>query len=250
MTHRPRPRETTLRPRRAGAAIIAGLVVLVSLSGCLRLDMDVAISGDTVDGTMIVAFDRRLLSLTGQTEQDLLAGFARDTNLPDGHGVRVEEYADDIYVGRRLILTGVSLAEFAGGGADPDELSIVHDSVAGVYRVHGVMDLTAVDGVPAEVAPMISSLRIHISITFPGPVLRHNGELAGTTVTWQPRAGERTMIQAEANDESSLSWSVVAAVLVGLAGVLAAIAILGVRVLRGRDSAAPAVNPAADPTRW
>jgi hypothetical protein len=88
-------------------------------------------------------------------------------------------------------------------GSDPDALSI--ERTGDTYEVSGVMDLTADDaeleGNPFEdqLTEAFDTAELRIAITFPGEVLETNGQVDGTTVTWEPVFGERTELQAVAS---------------------------------------------------
>jgi hypothetical protein len=178
--------------------LLAGLTLL--LAGCLKLDMALTISpDDTVDGEMVFAVNKELLELTGQSVDDLLG----DTAVPDDvPGASQEPYEDDRFVGTRVVFEDVALEDMQEG-SDPDSLSI--ERTGDTYEVNGVMDLTADDaeleGNPFEdqLTEAFDTAELRIAITFPGEVLETNGQVDGTTVTWEPVFGERTELQAVAS---------------------------------------------------
>jgi hypothetical protein len=180
------------------ATLLAGLTVL--LAGCLKLDMALTISpDDTVDGEMVFAVNKELLELTGQSVDDLLDGTAVPDDVP---GATQEPYEDDRFVGTRVVFEDVALEDMQEG-SDPDALSI--ERTGDTYEVSGVMDLTADDaeleGNPFEdqLTEAFDTAELRIAITFPGEVLETNGQVDGTTVTWEPVFGERTELQAVAS---------------------------------------------------
>jgi hypothetical protein len=180
------------------ATLLAGLTLL--LAGCLKLDMALTISpDDTVDGEMVFAVNKELLELTGQSVGDLLDGAAVPDDVP---GATQEPYEDDRFVGTRVLFEDVALEDMQEG-SDPDALSI--QRTGDTYEVSGVMDLTADDaaleGNPFEdqFTETFDTAELRIAITFPGEVLETNGQVDGTTVTWEPVFGERTELQAVAS---------------------------------------------------
>ena len=180
------------------ATLLAGLTLL--LAGCLKLDMALTISpDDTVDGEMVFAVNKELLELTGQSVGDLLDGAAVPDDVP---GATQEPYEDDRFVGTRVVFEDVALEDMQEG-SDPDALSI--ERTGDTYEVSGVMDLTADDaaleGNPFEdqFTETFDTAELRIAITFPGEVLETNGQVDGTTVTWEPVFGERTELQAVAS---------------------------------------------------
>lgn len=179
-------------------AIIAGLTLL--LAGCLKLDMAITISpDDTVDGQMVFAVNKQLLELTGQDVDDVLG----DTTVPsDVEGATQEPYEDEDFVGTQVTFEDVALSDLSEG-SDPDSLTIVR--TGDTYEVDGVMDLSTEDadlqGNPFEdqITEAFDTAELRIAITFPGEVLETNGQVDGTTVTWEPVFGERNVLSAVAS---------------------------------------------------
>lgn len=179
-------------------AVFAGLSL--SLAGCLKLDMAVTISpDDTVDGEMIFAVNKQLLELTGQNVDEVLA----DTTVPsDVEGATQEPYEDENFVGTQVTYENVDLSDLSER-SDPDALTIVR--TGDTYEVDGVMDLSTEDadlqGNPFEdqISEAFDTAELRIAITFPGEVLEANGQIDGTTVTWEPVFGERNVLTAVAS---------------------------------------------------
>ena len=179
-------------------AIFAGLTLL--LAGCLKLDMAITISpDDTVDGQMVFAVNKQLLELTGQNVDDVLG----DTTVPsDVEGATQEPYEDGDFVGTQVTFEDVALSDLSEG-SDPDALTIVR--TGDTYEVDGVMDLSTEDadleGNPFEdqITEAFDTAQLRIAITFPGEVLETNGQVDGTTVTWEPVFGERNVLTAVAS---------------------------------------------------
>ena len=179
-------------------AIIAGLTLL--LAGCLKLDMAITISpDDTVDGEMVFAVNKQLLELTGQDADDVLG----DTTVPsDVEGAIQEPYEDEDFVGTQVTFEDVALSDLSEG-SDPDSLTIVR--TGDTYEVEGVMDLSTEDadlqGNPFEdqITEAFDTAQLRIAITFPGEVLETNGQVDGTTISWEPIFGERNVLTAVAS---------------------------------------------------
>lgn len=234
----PRVRPAALAVR-LSAAVLAG----VAMTGCIKMDMDLTLDGDTASGSVIVAMDRSLLEMEGLEADDALGNFGAEEELPED--AAVEPYEDDTYVGQRFSFDGAALSEFD----DPESVSITYDAEDGRYEVTGAMDMTdmATDGgeMPAGMAnAMLESFDMRIAITFPGEVIEHNGELSGNTVTWRPVAGEANEIRAVASDGSSSDLPVwLVAGLGGLAVVIAAgVVVFFVLRNRGKPATGPSEN--------
>ena len=238
---------TATRLRRLVPPALAGVLLTLALTGCFKVDMDLAILGDTVSGTAIMAVDRQVVEMSGTDPQDLIgeasSGF-------DVEGVTSEPYDEGRWVGARYRFDRVSLDDFNGEGSGG--LQILHDEAAGTYEVIGEMDLSGDLGLDEDAAgevpgldptAMLQSIEVQIALTFPGSVISHNGQLDGTTVTWQPPPGEVTELRAVANDGSGSSTTT--SVVVG--AIAAAVLALGIGaavwVVRRRRRTGAAVAP-------
>lgn len=188
-----------VRVRRGLGAVLVGAGVVLALAGCFRSEVVLTVQGDTVSGTVVMTYHRQVLASTGTTEDAMIAN--NRTKLPPGPGVSTERYASGNYVGTRSRLDRVTLADFrAQNGAVP-YVVIDHDTRAGTYRVSGSMDFTGLTGVGPELQPLLPEFAVTVAITFPGPVISHNGRLSGRTVTWRPKVGERVTFAALARDQ-------------------------------------------------
>lgn len=244
-------------------ALIASLVVL--LTGCLKLDMQLDVQADdTVDGSVVFAVNKDVLSLTGGSFADLIG---EQTPFPsDMEGVTSEEYEDGEFTGQRYNFEGVPISEFNSDPADPDGLRITHEG--DTFVVQGALDLSqdlgGLSGVtgatgPFDPAQMMGSAQLRIAISFPGKVTQANGEIDGNTVVWEPRFGERQELQATASAVASGgdNWTLVF-ILLGIAAVaiIAAIIVLMNRRKKAAEGAAaptvaeatPMVTPGAETT--
>jgi hypothetical protein len=222
-------------------------VLVLALTGCFKVDMDLAVQGDTVSGTAIMAVDRQVVEMSGTDPQDLIgeagSGF-------DVEGVTSEPYDEGRWVGARYQFDRVNLDDFnddENGG-----LRIVHDVAAGTYEVIGVMDLSGDLGLDEDTAGQVpgldpealfESMEVRIALTFPGSIISHNGRLDGTTVTWQPPPGEVTELRAVANDGSGSSGTTSVVVAAIAAAVLALGIGAAVWAVRRRRRAGAAVAP-------
>jgi hypothetical protein len=250
----PQPMPRLLRS--IGAAAVS-LIVLVALSGCLKLDMDLKInSDDTVSGSIVMAFSKDFITQTGSSTDEftdqLLTNDDVTKDLPKGG--RVEKYVDDKYAGIKMIFDKVALSEFNDSGSDgsdstsEDSLKITH--TAGKFHVDGVMDLTSDEtstdnpfaGLASEMA---ASFKVRVAITFPGKVSEHTGKLSGNTVVWEPKFGEKTTIHAIGEDSGGSAVPVAMIAGVGGGVLLIALALLFFLLMRRRKPAPVTAVPGA-----
>ncbi|WP_157553526.1 LppM family (lipo)protein [Jiangella gansuensis] len=236
---------------------LAVAVMAAALTGCLKVDMELDVNtDDTVDGEMVFAVSRDVMAMAesmGEDPDALLDELEQQGGLPDD--TEVEEYEDDDYVGQRFVFDGVALSEFS---QDEGGFEIVHEGDE--FVVSGTMDMSDMDmggmtgedlegledelggdlGDLGDLEGMMESFDLQLSITFPGEVREHNGELDGTTVTWTPVPGENVEIMARSADSGGAGgdglpvwlWILIVVVVVALAALLFFLA-------RNRNKAAP-----------
>ena len=232
---------------RIGRVVAVGAVALL-LTGCIKLDMDLDVSADdTVSGTVVFAFSKQLLELTGQSADELFKGGA--TSLPsDVPGTTTAPYEDDQFVGQKITFDHVELSRFNTEGSD---LTIEH--VGDEFHVAGSMDLSgsstgSTAGV-GDISQFGSSAQISITLTFPGKVISSTtGEVDGNSVTWTPKLGEKTDLTtvASAVPSDSFPWLWV---LIGV-GVLVLVGVLVVVLVsrRGKPAAPTELETSTEPS--
>lgn len=224
----------------ATARFVAVGILAVLLTGCIKLNIDFTVSSDnTVNGTMVFAFSKQLLQLTGQSAQALLASSAPiPSSVP---GLSAKPYDDGEFAGQEYTLDQVPLTQFSNDPTSPFRIVRSGDT----FTLSGVLDLSSGAGVSgAGTIPgldqALAGADIRISITFPGEVTDTNGVVDGTTVTWMPKIGQRLEIHATASAIGSGSSSTSSIVLIGLIalGVIAVIVVV-MLVMKGRRTPEP-----------
>jgi hypothetical protein len=257
------------RRLRALHAAIAGLLI-VALAGCLKVDMDLSVHGDTVNGTVLAAIDRQTVDLFGMDPGDLFDSDEDDFATLDG--VTAAPYEDGEWIGVEYVFDRVSLEDLNALASDDAEMPrFLHDEQAGTYEFLLTFDLSdwfsddSDDlGMPGlDPAAIRDRFDVRVTVTFPGQVTEHNGELSGNTVTWTPEPGELTEMRAVAQASSPDRGDPAGAVGDGLPGASVGVGVgtlwallvgLGVLVLAGtgglvwwlsRRGSAPAA-PAGD----
>lgn len=211
------PRHRLTQP----VALVAGAVmVLLALSGCMKLDMDVAFNkDDTVEGTVVMAASKEALETMGASFDDLVG----DEDPFDGDATS-EPYEDDTFVGRTYTLKAVPLEDFGD-----ETMSVTHED--GKFTVDGSLPLDMEAGMDAE---QLSGAEITITFRFPGPVESSNGRIDGNAVTWEGEPGTTLEMQAVAKDSGS-SFPVLLVVLL-VVGLLVVVGVVLAVVLVKRRS--------------
>lgn len=227
--------------KRRMAARLVGLGALVVLmTGCIKLDMNLTVTtDDTVSGTVVFGFSKQLLQLTGQSADQLFkdSGSGIPSDIP---GATAAPYEDDQFVGRKITFDQVPLSRFNTPDSD---IKIEH--VGDEFHVSGTMDTStgssgtsggSLSDVPQQ---FLSTAQISISMTFPGPVSSASGEIDGNTVTWTPKLGETTDITATAGAVASGGGFPWVWVLVGALVLIAVVVLVVVVSRRGKGVAQP-----------
>jgi hypothetical protein len=223
--------------------VTTGVLLILLLGGCLKLDVELRVSqNDTVDGTFLVAVERRALKAAGSSEQKFLAAVDKESRVsarPSRGSITIEPYRTATLVGKKYTYKGVPLREL--------KLAARIQHVGDHYTVSGELDLT--NGRPPTTSPAASKSGTSlVRITFPGDVRFANGEVKGRTVTWHPPPGQRTTFVAEADDAPHRPWWVWAVAIgvgVDLVTTLVAVVLWRRRRRRRRKQAQARLDPIA-----
>ncbi|MDP9241338.1 MAG: hypothetical protein M3O55_11990 [Actinomycetota bacterium] len=233
-------------------AAACSLGLLFTLSGCVKLDMDLTVkANDTVEGTIILAVDKRVLTATGQSEQQLQDQLDKQGPFPAAERPKKGKFSQHRYdkdgkIGEAYDFSGVPLSEF---GNTTDGLKITHKGDR--YFVAGHLDLTGGSASDPETQALAkkygSTPELRIKLTFPGEMLKSNGEIDGRSVTWHPRLGQTTELTAEAR-----STAVIPKLLAIAGGVVGLLLVIGLILLllvlrRRRRARAAYATPAGYP---
>jgi hypothetical protein len=227
----------TTRMRTAGRVVATATLTLL-LAGCVRVNMDLKVAeDDTVSGSAVLAVDEGVLSLSGQSADELFRQVPV-SDLPPG--TSVDPYEEDGFVGQEFTFEAIPISEFSGDqalGATGDPLSITR--IGDEFRVAGNLDMSSSEFQGQQVPQQfLESFEFRIAITFPGPVTSATGEIDGNTVTWEPRVGENTPIRAVA---SAIPSGTPIALIVLIVAVVAAVALIAYLLLfRRRVAPVPA----------
>ena len=198
------------RAMRPLAICVMGLL----MTGCIKLNIALQLQpNDTVNGSVIFAVNKQLLSLTGSTFDQITQGQAV---LPSDVPAKTSDYDDGTYVGKRYSFENVPISRFDQSSSG-DALKIQH--VNDTYVVNGSFDLSsAATGDTSQLpnaAQLLNSADLSVAITFPGAVQNANGQITGNTVTWTLKFGQSTAIKATGSATSSgggvLMWILIAA---------------------------------------
>jgi hypothetical protein len=224
-------RRVAMRARlRAIGRVLAIGSLAVLLAACMKLDMELTVkSDDTVDGTLIFAVQQSVLDMTGGSIDD----FTSDVEgLPAT--AKVEPWEEDEWVGQKYTFDAMPLAEF---NQDSD-LRIVREGDK--FVVSGSMDLSSGTGTTGfeGAEDLMSSAEIRVKLTFPGKVESGTGSISGNSITWTPKMGENTPIEAVASAIDS-GGGITTWLLLG-GGVIVVIIVVAM-VMSKRGGAAPAV---------
>src|SRR5437762_9401892 len=137
--------------RRLRLALLA-VATLLLLTGCVKLDIDLMVSGnDTVSGSYIIGIHKSLLQFTGQDADAFFRSITSEfdpSDLPEGAKVTTEKYDDGNFVGAKLVMDNVPIAglDNVGGNTSTsgsNEFSLTHDG--DVYQFRATIDTSTGD---------------------------------------------------------------------------------------------------------
>ncbi|HEU5474002.1 MAG TPA: DUF3153 domain-containing protein [Actinophytocola sp.] len=212
------------RSRRLLALALLALLAMLSLSGCVRMHVALAVSqDDLVSGEMIIA---ALPTKDGDQGPTLTI----PAELADR--VRMEKYAADGYVGQKVTFSELRfadvsvLSETIVTGNTQYRLSFRRSG--DLVSMAGSIDLTQLPSDRADV---------QIRMAFPGSINRTNGLNDAGTISWSPKPGAVTEfgVTAEYTDTSGGSW-IKWALIMGGAAVGVALIVLLLALLVHRHS--------------
>ena len=170
---------------RAAKSSAIGAALVLALSGCLKIDLDVAVSNDdTVSGTYVYALFDDTGSLDGSTIEA----------LETDEYVSAEDFNDGTYTGKQYTITDQPLDLFFATNTTQAVLSISRDGDDLV--VSGQLDLTDSDSDAAAVEERRSQADVRVRITLPGDIYQSDGNISGNTITWVGEWDENTPINA------------------------------------------------------
>ncbi len=182
--------------RVTGLLALFGMLML-SLTGCLRIHAAIAVSpDDLVSGELIVA-------ALPVSEQDNGPPLTIPPELSDR--VQAEKYAQDGYVGQKVTFSGLRFTDIqtlVETISEADEYRLSFRRAGDLVTLAGSVDLSQVPKDRADV---------QIKVAFPGSVTRTNGDEDDGTISWAPKPAAITEFDAiaqysDTGGESLMKW--------------------------------------------
>lgn len=230
--------------------VILAVLVLVGLSGCIKLEMNLRVtSNDTVEGSMIIAVDKSFSGALDSGRMDVMS----PQELPEN--VERSKWSNEEYTGYKLTYAGMSLKEFNDRNSDEkSKTTIVHKNDRYIFTMNMSSLNEELSASGSELGSVMAgslaeSLEIRVRITFPGRVVETNGKVSpnGRTVTWTPEVGPSMQdLRAVAADSRQPPW-----LAIGVGGGLALLVlgtVAGALMLRRPQATGGAAVPTAAPT--
>jgi hypothetical protein len=179
-----------IRTRVLAAASLA--VLTLTLSGCVRMGVEVDLKADdAATSSVVLAVEDKYLDQTGQSPDSVIDALTQGQDDPAQDAVRTENFQQDGYTGTRYVYPDVAISDVGAQVGWP--IKVVRKG--GDYLVSGTLDLTE-EGLKSRGGASIENLSVTVDITFPGKVRRSNGTIDGNTVRWEPTVGEAVEIRA------------------------------------------------------
>ncbi|WP_086828277.1 hypothetical protein [Allokutzneria sp. NRRL B-24872] len=189
--------------RRVTALLGLLLLAALALSGCMRYRVNAVVGvDDTVSGSVIVAYSPQGLGMAEGPGRDGVADLKdfleRNATTVSKGTASVRPYTAEGHKGYETIFTGVSTKDFLSllryeDGGQGVDISLTRTAEGYAFSAKEQPDKPGQIPLPPET---FASVEIAFSITFPGPVLRANGEISGNTVTWRPKLRQSTTLEA------------------------------------------------------
>ncbi len=200
--------------KRLFASIVAAIFVVLVTAGCMKLDAKLTVSNnDTISGTVTLAYSN---AASKQLDPQLLNQVMPNTgHLFKGPGVTETNYADGNYSGKSWLFTSVPIDKLISLGNDRIHLNFERDgdnvNVAGSVDTSSLKNAGSLAHLSeTQVADLLASSAIHISITLPGSISYTNGKLTGNTVTWSGHLGDNLSIGAVATSKPDVvNWPLI-----------------------------------------
>jgi hypothetical protein len=228
MSTQAQPRSTLSKLR-----ILVVLPLILALSGCIRLNMDLKVNDDsTVSGAIVFAVADELAAMgTGSTENPLGTAPLLDSKAK---GVTEVPYKSGGFTGTKFVLNHTPLSAFEDSKNKEGSLSIVKSGKH--IRVSGFLDLTMKDtgtGDPLGAlsgdfaSSMFAGADLRISITVPGKIVKSTGTISADRkmVTWRPKLGKKTNL-ATTVDLPSVPWTLIGGAAAFLIALLIALFVI------------------------
>lgn len=206
-------RATSVLARLASMVSFSVVLVLV-LSGCIRAKVDARVSKDgMVSGVFELAIADQMLAYVGQDRATVLREVRNAAAANTDAGVTVTAIDTVAFVGERITFEGVPSDRFGATiaaiarTAGPFGALIAQDfeliQVKNRWRFTGTVnlspeqfDLSAAGG--ADPALPAKLFEMSLKLTFPGPVVGRDksAKVKGRSITWTPKLGKVTRMQA------------------------------------------------------
>jgi len=223
--------------KNAAKVAALSLLVIATLAGCFKGKVDLTLNSDnTIDGSMVIAIQSGIGESLGMSDEDLLKELNSDGSGIEG--AKESDYNEEGFVGKKYTFENEPLDSFQNS-EDGSDISITREGDN--FIVDGTWDTEDADTEGMD--PGAMGAEFTFSVTFPGKVSDHNGELSedGKTVTWNLLDPPATLHAEGKATEGGSPW---AWLVIGL-GVLIIVAVIVVVIVRSRSKKA-AVPALAD----
>ena len=239
------------RAHRALPLALLTALLVVLLSGCFKLDMQLELQpDDTVEGSVIIAVARDAADQFGGEEalREALQGgdVGVMSDAPSEGTFEQRDYQDADWIGTESVFSDVPIDEFGEG--DAGDLSITREGDE--FVVEGTLDLSGDEVTDTSAQAILDTAELQIAVTFPGAVSDANGEIDRNTVTWHPSPGDELEVSARGSAVAGTNWMLIVAIaaLVGLLVVgIALILVVRRREAENVTAPTPADDLPADP---
>lgn len=237
-----------MRVRRTAAASGVLVALLLALTGCFKVNMDINVHNEkSVDYEVVYALQKEVLKDKSFDEFMKSNDGSADMTIPEG--AKVEDFEDAKYKGKRISATNIDPARIAEAEKESDnKMTLVKEGDFYILTM-GNLSKDSDDPQAAQIAKAIFDEAI-LKVTFPGKVVEANGaKIDGNTATVDFLATDSQEIRIKAESGAGFpfpAWALWGGI--ALLVVIAGLVLLFVLLARRKaPAAAPATVQVAAP---
>ncbi|MFE4195521.1 LppM family (lipo)protein [Paenarthrobacter sp. NPDC056912] len=213
-----------MNAKRAMGVVGVLIVVMVALTGCVKLNMAVKVNSEkSVDYEVVYAIQKSVLGDKSFDEfMESNNGAGQDMDIPEG--ATVVDYEDEKYKGKRITAVNLDPAKLAESSSSENPFELKKEGDFYVISMGGVTGTDASDPAASSMAKSIFD-EATVKFTFPGKVVEAKGATVdGKTATFNMLSINETSVQAKAEANAGVPmwiiWILVAVVVVAAALVV------------------------------
>jgi hypothetical protein len=182
-------------------AALVGVVCLVALTGCVKLDADLKVnSNETVSGNMQLGVDKQLLESSGQSIDKVRERIEDQIKQTTTDGVTCKAFDEDGYIGSNCTFESVPFEKMGTSSGDGVGFRKEGDKIKVTVKAR---DLGSV--------PSAAQASVNFKITMPGKIIEHDdgAKVDGRTATYDSLLKLGTVSLTSEAGSSFPAWAII-----------------------------------------